>query len=194
LVFLLFTGVFALNASQQTASRLVFAFARDDALVFSKHIGTIHCGLGVPVYALFFNAFVVFVIGCIYLGSTTAFSAIIGTGLVLQQLSFAFPAALLMYQGRSAEFLPVKGTAGGKWNLGAFGWFFNFVTVAWALLSTVLFSMPLALPVSGVTMNYTSAVLGAMALFSIVNWFVYARRHYKGPRIDIKRFGEVLGN
>jgi choline transport protein len=33
--------------------------------------------------------------------------------------------------------------------------------------------------------DYTCAVLAAMALFSGVNWVVYARKHYKGPRIDL---------
>lgn len=28
-----------------------------------------------------------------------------------------------------------------------------------------------------------------MAIFSIINWFVYARSHYAGPKIDVARFG-----
>lgn len=205
IVFLLLTGVFALNASQQTASRLTFSFARDDALIFSKYIGRMHQGLGVPPYALFFNAVVVFIIGCIYLGSTTAFSAIIGTGLVLQQLTFAIPTALLMFRGRAPQYLP----SSGRWNLGKFGWFVNGVTVAWSALQLVLYNLPLSLPVTGVTMSklpsypmvnlnifsladscvdYTCAVLGCMAIFALVNWFVYARRHYAGPRIDLTKF------
>jgi choline transport protein len=149
-VFLLLTGVFALNASQQTASRLTWSFARDDALVFSKFIGRIHKGLGVPVYALIFNAVIVFIIGCIYLGSTTAFSAIIGTGLVLQQLSYGIPSALLLWRKREARFLPAKGQ---RFNLGWFGWIANSLTCAWALLSLVFFDLPLGLPVSGSTMS-----------------------------------------
>ena len=149
IVFLLLTGVFALNASQQTASRLTFSFARDDALIFSRYIGRINQGLGVPPYALFFNAFVVFIIGCIYLGSTTAFSAIIGTGLVLQQLTFAIPTALLMFRGRAPRYLP----SSGRWNMGKLGWFVNGVTVAWSALQLVLYNLPLSLPVTGVSMS-----------------------------------------
>ncbi|KFY29440.1 hypothetical protein V493_02357 [Pseudogymnoascus sp. VKM F-4281 (FW-2241)] len=183
-VFLLLTGVFALNASQQTASRLTFSFARDDALIFSKYIGRMHEGLGVPPFALFFNAVVVFIIGCIYLGSSTAFSAIIGTGLVLQQLTFAIPTALLMFRGRAPQYLP----SSGPWNLGKLGWFVNGVTVAWSALQLVLYNLPLSLPVAGSSMNYTCAVLGCMALFALVNWFVYARTRYTGPKIDLTKF------
>jgi hypothetical protein len=34
-------------------------------------------------------------------------------------------------------------------------------------------------------LDYTCAVLAAMTLFSGVNWVLYARKHYKGPRIDL---------
>jgi len=149
LVMLLMTGVFALNASQQTASRLVFSFARDDALIFSNKIGLMHGSLGVPPYALLFNAFIVFIIGCIYLGSTTAFSAIIGTGLVLQQITYAIPALLMMYRRRAPQYLP----SSGYFNLGKFGWVINGITVAWSLLQLVLFNLPLAIPVSGSSMS-----------------------------------------
>lgn len=149
IVLLLFTGIFALNASQQTASRLIFSFARDDALVFSSKIKIMHKGLGVPPYALLFNAVIVFIIGCIYLGSTTAFSAIIGTGLVLQQITFAIPAALMMYRRRAPEYLP----SSGRFNLGKFGWVANGITVAWSALQLVIYNLPLTLPVSGVTMS-----------------------------------------
>jgi choline transport protein len=155
IILLLLTGVFALNASQQTASRLIFSFARDDALVFSNKIGLIHGGLGVPSYALLFNAVVVFIIGCIYLGSSTAFSAIIGTGLVLQQITFAIPAILLMYRRRTPQYLP----SSGRFNLGKFGWAVNSITVGWSAFQLVLYNLPLALPVDGVTMSVSNCCI-----------------------------------
>lgn len=148
-ILLLLTGVFALNASQQTTSRLIFSFARDDALLFSKQMGVMNQHLGVPPFALLFNATVVFIIGCIYLGSTTAFSAIIGTGLVLQQISFAVPAILMMYRNRAPEYRPTT----GYFNLGKFGWVANILTVAWSVVQLVMFNLPLVLPVSGSNMS-----------------------------------------
>jgi len=75
LVLLLGCGVFAIIGSQQTSSRLTYSFARDNTLVLSKFIGRIHPTLDVPVWALLANWLVVFVVGCIYLGSTTVFNA-----------------------------------------------------------------------------------------------------------------------
>ena len=56
--------------SVQTSSRLTWSLARDDGLIFSKYIKRINNRLGVPVWALLFNAFWLFVVGCVYLAST----------------------------------------------------------------------------------------------------------------------------
>ena len=72
------------------------AFARDSGVVASRQLSQMHPRLKVPVWALCANSGVVFIIGCIYLGSSTAFNAFIGTGLMLQLLTFAIPTALLL--------------------------------------------------------------------------------------------------
>ncbi|KAF7718131.1 Amino acid transporter [Penicillium ucsense] len=170
---------FAVNGCQQTASRLTWSFARDDGILFSRYIKAVHPSLLVPVWALLFNAFVVFLMGCIYLASSTSFNALIGSGLVLQQLTFAIPATLLLYRKRSIEFLP----ASRSFRLGIFGWVANFVTVAFAILVLVFYDFPAVVPVTGGNMNYTSAVLGIMEVFILFNWLLYARKVYHGPRI-----------
>ncbi|KIW37309.1 hypothetical protein, variant [Exophiala oligosperma] len=176
----LLAALVALAAVQQTASRLTWSFARDSALVGSQFFGQIHPRLGVPVWSLVANAFVVLIIGCIYLGSSTAFNAFIGTSLLLQQITYAFPAALLMYRKRKARYLPVN----RPFKLpGAFGWIANFATVAFAVVVLIFYNFPVVLPVIGSTMNYTSAVIAAMALFAAINWFIHARTKYHGPRL-----------
>jgi choline transport protein len=179
LVILASCGIFAMIGCQQTASRLCWSMARDNALVGSKWLGCIHPRLGVPVWALVVNACVVFIIGCVYLGSTTAFNAMIGTGLILQQVSYAFPAALIMYRKRTSTYLP-----GSRYfKLGAFGWVANMVTVAFAVIVFIFFQFPFVMPVTASNMNYACVVLGAMAMFTVVNWFVYAKERYHGPRL-----------
>ncbi|KAK5946371.1 hypothetical protein PMZ80_000514 [Knufia obscura] len=185
-VFLLLTGYFALNATQQTASRLTWSFARDNGLVFSGKIGTIDSRLGVPVWALFFNATIVFIMGCIYLGSTTAFNSIIGTCLISLHISIAIPVFFLMLGGRDRNVIGADRRE-NKWHMGAVGWLVNFVTIAWTVLISVFYCFPAGRPVSGSTMNYASAVLGVLALLGVVNWFVYANRRFTGPRIELRR-------
>lgn len=190
-IMMLVFAYFALIASMQSASRLTWSFARDDAIIFSRFFSQIHPTLNVPVWALLFNSLVMFLLGCIYLGSTTAFNALIGVAVVLQQLGFAIPAALLMYRRRTPEYLPRRvGSFFTHFNLGAFGWVCNAVTVAWAIIILIFFDFPNAIPVTGLTMNYIPAVLGGMAVFGIINWFSHARKYYYGPVIDVEHFKE----
>ena len=63
-------GFIAAIGSVQTSSRLTWSFARDDALLFSQHLKKMDPKLGVPLWALLFNAFWLFIIGCIYLASS----------------------------------------------------------------------------------------------------------------------------
>lgn len=72
LVLLLLGALFALNATHQTASRLSWSFARDDAIFGSRWLRKIDNKQQVPVIALFFNFAIMFIIGCIYLGSSSA--------------------------------------------------------------------------------------------------------------------------
>jgi choline transport protein len=196
LIMLMSIAFFSLNGCMESASRLTWSFARDDALVFSKYIGRIHHKLHVPVFALLFNAFIVFIIGCVYLGSTTAFNALIGTGLVLQQLCFAIPIALLMFRGRPKEhrLSNNQGRTGylATFDLGVFGWVVNGIAVVWSVLCLVIYDLPLTKNPTGLSMNYTCAVLAGMAIFAAANWFGYARRYYKGPAIDVARFADIV--
>jgi len=186
-IFLLITGYFALNATQQTASRLTWSFARDNGLIFSRKIATIDNRLGVPVWALFFNAAIVFVMGCIYLGSTTAFNSIIGTCLIAMQISIAIPVFFLMLGGRDSSVIGA-GRGENKWHMGAAGWVVNGVTIAFTVLISIFYCFPVATPVTGSTMNYAVVVLGVFAILGLVNWFVYAKRGFQGPRINLESF------
>lgn len=152
---MVFITLFSLTAGQLTASRLTWAFARDNGLILSRHIGRMHPSLDVPVWAIVFNSTVVFIIGCIYLGSSTAFNAIVGTGQVLQQITFGFPAALLLYRRRSVVWLPST----RSFKLGWFGWIANVLTLVYAFVVLVFFSFPPVLPVTGLNMSKVPLLL-----------------------------------
>ncbi|KAH7386800.1 amino acid/polyamine transporter I [Phaeosphaeria sp. MPI-PUGE-AT-0046c] len=182
LASLLIMALFALNGSQQTASRLTWSFARDNAVFGSRWLSQISPRQEVPIFALVFNFAIMFIIGCVYLGSTSAFNAFIGTGLILQQITYAFPAALLMFRKRSSIWLPQT----RYFKLpSVLGWTANVVTVFMAIFVLIFYCFPVAMPVTGSNMNYASVVIGVMAIFAALNWFLHARKHYNGPRLDI---------
>ncbi|KAH6632978.1 amino acid/polyamine transporter I [Boeremia exigua] len=182
LVLLLLAATFALNATHQTASRLTWSFARDDALFGSRWLGKINERQQVPIAALLFNFAIMFIIGCIYLGSTSAFNAFIGTGLILQHVTYAFPAILLMMRKRSTKWLPESRSFKVPSLL---GWAANLTTVGFAVLVLIFYDFPTIIPVTGTSMNYASAVIGVMAICTIANWFGHARKHFRGPRLQV---------
>lgn len=150
LVLLLLAAVFALNATHQTASRLTWSFARDDALFGSRWLGKINEKQQVPMAALIFNFAIMFIIGCIYLGSTSAFNAFIGTGLILQHVTYAFPAVLLMMRKRSSKWLPDS----RSFRMPAIvGWAANLTTVGFAILVLIFYDFPTVIPVTGTSMS-----------------------------------------
>lgn len=141
---------FVANASQQTTSRLLWAFGRDNGFIFSKIFSALSPRLEVPVWCLLINAFWVLVFGCIYLGSSTAFNAILNSCIILQMVSFAIPCALLLLRRRSSVVLPE--TRAFKLR-GALGWIANTVVIITAIIQVVFFSFPPAIPVTGTSMS-----------------------------------------
>ncbi|KAF9884821.1 hypothetical protein FE257_001237 [Aspergillus nanangensis] len=140
----------ALNAVHQTASRLTWSFARDEALFFSRKIATANT-----------NGFLV------------AFNAFISSTVIVAQISFAIPAILLLIRRRSTTYLPTTRTFKLP---NVVGYVVNVMCIVWAVVLTVFFCFPTVLPVTGGNMNYTSVVLVVMLILGVANWFVYARR------------------
>jgi choline transport protein len=190
---------FVVLAVQQTASRMTWAFARDYAVIGAGHIGKTHATLEVPVWALVANSVIVFLVGCIYLGSLVAFNAIIGSSIILQMVSFAIPIALLLVNKRPEHLLPDN----RPFKLpSVVAWIANITVVVFALIEIVFFCLPPAIPVTSSTMSmyrpfgckdsyanntidYACAVLAVTFLLGLLNWMVFARTHYVGPVISL---------
>lgn len=135
-----------------------------------------------------------------------AFNAFISTTVIVAQISFAIPAAILICRRRSASFLP----PGRKFKLPTpIGYFSNAVTIIWAVVLLIFFCFPAEFPVTGGNMSmclpsfpplrlnpgwmdtnhgvidYASPVLAIMLILGIANWFLYARKWYQGPRLEM---------
>jgi choline transport protein len=155
MIFLLVIVFTALNGTHHTASRLTWSFARDNAMFGSRWLGEMSSKRQVPIAALVFNFGIMFVIGCIYLASTSAFNAFIGTGLILQHITYAIPAALLMFRKRSSVWLPKN----RYFRLpSVLGWAANTTTVLVAIFVLVFYTFPVAIPATGSNMSESTAV------------------------------------
>ncbi|KAI0158028.1 amino acid transporter [Hypoxylon sp. FL1284] len=158
------------------ASRCVYAFARDGAIPGSHWWKQINHKLDdVPLNAMMLSMVVQIVLGAIYFGSSAAFNAFSGVGVIALTASYATPIIVSMMEGR-------KTVRTGSFYLGSLGWFCNIVATCWSLLAIPLFCMPTTVPVTDpTTMNYASVVFVGFTTISAGWYLAWGRKHYTGP-------------
>lgn len=156
-VLVMLTGLGCLLACHTWQSRLCWSFSRDRGIPGHKYWAKIHPTLDVPLNAHILSCTIVAVLGCLYLGSYTAFNRYVAlqvssgvvmliycsmvTGcIVLPYISYMIPIICLLIRGRS------KIRPGPFW-LGKFGLFSNYVTIAWTIFCVVMYSFPTYMPV-----------------------------------------------
>ncbi|KAI1337679.1 amino acid transporter [Xylariaceae sp. FL0016] len=157
------------------ASRCTWAFARDNAIPLAHVWSKIDERHGTPIWALALTTLVEMLLGLINLGSSSAFLAFVSVGVISLAVSYGIPIAI------SLTYRPHEVNA-ARWTMGkTAGPIVNVLAVIWIIFEVVLFSMPTALPVTAVSMNYAIVVfLGFMALSAV--WYgIYARKVYQGP-------------
>lgn len=152
------------------ASRCTWAFARDEAIPLSKVWAKVNQTLGIPLNALILTTVVQMLLGLINLGSTSAFTAFISVGVIALAVSYAIPIGISLFGDRR------KAVNGARWTCGPLiGTIVNVIAISWIGFEVVLFSMPGALPVTDVSMNYASVVLVGFLAISAVWYMVHAR-------------------
>ena len=96
--------------------------------------------------------------------------------IVLSYISYSIPVAFLLYRGRNS----IKH---GPFWAGTLGKFANTILLAWTLFTIIMYSFPYVKPVQANNMNYVSALYGILILIMAVDWFVRARKEFRG-RVD----------
>jgi len=170
MIMILFVTLFCAIAITTAASHCTWAFSRDNALplagLWTRTIADR------PIYSLTLVTVIEMLLGLINLGSSSAFTAFASVGVIALAIGYLVPIAISLFTGR-------KEVAHAKWNVGGLvGTAANIGAVAWILFELVLFSMPTALPVTEVTMNYASVVLVGFACLSGL-WYALSGRNSK---------------
>jgi amino acid transporter len=176
LIALLFLATFpTLIGTLTTGGRMWWCLARDNATPFASFFARVHPTLDAPVNATIAMTAMVSCLGCIYVGSTTAFQALISSFIVLSTLSYAGAIIPHLLTGRK-KVIPGPFAMPGVW-----GWIVNILSVVYIAVTVVFFCFPFTLPATVQNMNYTSVItVGLMTLVSIW-WFIRGMRTYKGP-------------
>ncbi|MBE3046364.1 amino acid permease, partial [Candidatus Bathyarchaeota archaeon] len=104
------------------ASRCTWAFARDGAIPGARWWRQVHPKLDLPLNAMMLSMVVQLVLGLIYFGSSTAFNAFSGVGVICLTAAYATPIAISVASGR-------KQVKNAKFSLGRFGMTANIVAL-----------------------------------------------------------------
>ncbi|KAK0384688.1 hypothetical protein NLU13_7166 [Sarocladium strictum] len=162
-----------------TAGRTLWTLSRDHATPFHSRLSKIHEQFHMPLWSTLFTAVLVTVLGCIYVGSTTAFNAFVGTYVLMSSSSYL--AAILPHlltSRRNIVFGPFQMST-------AVGFFVNTVACGYMAIWFVIYCFPFSLPVTAANMNYSSLIWGGLTLILGIWWVVVGSKCYRGPDAEV---------
>ncbi|KAI3914074.1 hypothetical protein MKW92_040138 [Papaver armeniacum] len=158
-------------------SRMVYAFSRDGAMPYSSVWHKLNKN-EVPVNAVWLSVAISFVMALTSLLSLVAFQSMVSIATVGINISYVIPIFYRITLGH-------KTFTRGPFNLGRYGMVVGWIAVIWVAAMTVLFSLPVAYPITRDTFNYTPAAIGGLLILVVSWWIVDARYWFKGPITNI---------
>jgi amino acid transporter len=175
IIFIAFFNVFA------SVSHLLWAFAGDNGLPFSKTFRYVHPTLKIPLNALILIGVCICLLALVNIGSSTAFNALISLPALALYISYLFPIFFLFTRrvSRSRK----KSIPWGPFRLGRAGPFVNLAAMGCLIFVVIWMPFPTILPVSGTTMNYAGPLVGAVVLGALLDWIISGRNRFQTPTL-----------
>ncbi|RDL32687.1 Uncharacterized protein BP5553_09143 [Venustampulla echinocandica] len=128
--------------SQLSTGRIFCAFTHDGALPFSSTWTKVHPTLRIPLNAQLAVTAIIAILGCLYLGSSTAFNALLGSAGTINNLAYLVPILTNVLMRRTTLH---RGTFHMSYVVGMT---VNIITCIWLVFAIVFFSFPYVKPVS----------------------------------------------
>lgn len=135
---------------------MLWTLGRDDATPFSSWVGKIDRKWENPFNATLACGVINTILGCIYIGSSTAFSAFVGSMIVLTSLSFlAFILPNILSRRRHVIKGPFTMPDPVFYTV-------SCLASAYMIVWIPIYCFPFAIPFDTTTMNYTSALVAEL--------------------------------
>ncbi|WP_443076424.1 amino acid permease [Streptomyces sp. NBC_01725] len=173
LLVVIMAQLFCGNAEVAAASRMVFAFSRDNALPGSALWRRVSSRTQTPVPAVWLSVGFACLLAVPSLYSPTAYGAVTAINVIGITPAYAIPIYLKLRAGD--RFQP------GPWTLGRWSKPIGWIAVGWVAIVTVIFCLPQKNPVTTDTMNYAVIAL-AVVLALATAWWYAARGSYSTPQ------------
>ncbi|CAG8070181.1 unnamed protein product [Penicillium salamii] len=163
------------------ASRVTYAYARDDCFPLSKYWKQVNPHTQTPVNANILNAVLGILMCLLILAGEVAIGALFSIGAIAQFFAFAIPITIRV-------FFVGDRFRKGPWHLGPFGPYIGGIGVSFVLLMVPILCLP-SVTGGNLTpdlMNWTCLVWGAPMLAVTVWWIVDAHRWFTGPVVNVE--------
>jgi amino acid transporter len=179
-LFIVFVAIECSNCANLTsASRMVYAFARDDAIPFSSFLYKMDPEFGCPLRAIWFCTVVSFILALPSLVNNSVLSALFSLTATGLYASYMIPILLRVTVARDT-FQPAE------FNLGMWSIPCGCLSVAWCILMVIVLCLPEVAPVETSNLNYSPLALGCVLIFAWTYWLISARYWFKGAIIQVK--------
>ncbi|KAE9961867.1 hypothetical protein EG327_002839 [Venturia inaequalis] len=179
--------MFTIPGGFVTCGRMLWTIARDDATPFAGWLGKIDKRFRNPFNATLICGCCTTILGCIFVGSQTAFAAFVGVFTILTTMSYL--AAIMPHIMTARKY--VEPSRGPFWMPGIVGYLVTSIACAYIVVFNIIYMFPYSLPTDAAHMNYSSLIAGGLTIF-ISLWYLWKRNHgYIGPRVLLQANNEV---
>ncbi|KAG9204078.1 hypothetical protein G6514_001715 [Epicoccum nigrum] len=162
------------------ASRVTFAYARDDCFPLSNVWKKVNPHTLTPVNAVWLNCAVGILCLLLIFGGELAIGALFSIGAIAAFVAFTIPIFIrVFFVGQ--RFRP------GPWNLGRYSIPTGAVASAFVALMVPILCFPsvTGADLSVDVMNWTCVVYGGPMVLVCIWWFVSAHKWFKGPKVNV---------
>ena len=169
----------AANAAGLTsASRTAWAFARDRAVPFDRYFAHVSKEQQIPVRMVVLISILEALLGLLYLGSTTAFNAVLSMSILGMYTSYLLPIIFMLVQRYTRN----TSIPRGVFRLGHMGGYItNFASVFWLMFAMIFSTFPNYEPVNAQNMNYSVVVMSGWLVFGGVYYYAGGNHRYVEP-------------
>lgn len=179
-LFICFIAIECSNCANLTsASRMVFAFARDEAIPWSSYLYYMHSKYNCPYRAIWVCTIASFLLGIPSLANSSVLSALFSLTATGLYASYLIPILLRITVSRET-FEPAE------FSLGNCAIPMGWLSVAWCVLMVIILCLPETAPVKGSNMNYSPLALGSILIFAWGYWYFSAQYWFHGPQKTAK--------
>ncbi|KAL9111983.1 MAG: hypothetical protein Q9227_003603 [Pyrenula ochraceoflavens] len=170
------------------ASRVTFAYSRDDCFPLSRYWARVNRHTRTPVNAVWLNAAVGILLTLLVFGGPYAIGAIFSIGAIAAFVAFTIPITIRTFFVGN-RFRP------GPWHLGRFSPVIGTAATCFTALMIPILCLPSVTgkDLTPSLMNWTCLVWGAPMLAVLIWWVVDAHRWFKGPKVNVEHLARVEG-